>query len=83
MEHYVTALTSEILTLYIQGIQVMTRSTWESERARLVRLINGDVFFKLTVWAVAMRRKFMKVPLGDTDTFQVCLFLIGKISVFF
>ena len=47
-------------------------------RTELFKIINGDVFFPLKEWPLALRLCFWTKPLSDAESFKMMLFLIGN-----
>ena len=48
------------------------------ERRDLFRLLNGDIFYPVSVWPKDIKLLFWKKPIGDTDTFKLLLFFLGN-----
>ena len=44
----------------------------------LLNLMNGDVFYRLSVWPAWEGRMFWKKPLEDADILKLALFLYGN-----
>lgn len=66
------------LNCYKNRIFGLSPTQFTTERMRLLQLINGDVFFKLSKWPKSMKRLFFKKPHSDKETSVLLYFLIGK-----
>ena len=48
------------------------------KRVELLRDIDGEIFYPLSMWPKKMERLFWKKPLQDKDSFKLVLFLFGN-----
>ena len=48
------------------------------ERRDFFQLLNGDIFYPISVWPQDIKLLFWKKPIGDTDTFKLLLFFLGN-----
>ena len=66
-------------TVFVKNASLAERKKISSqERKYLLNLMNGDVFYRLSIWPAWARRMFWKKPLEDADTFKLALFLYGN-----
>ena len=45
-------------------------------RQNLMKQINGDLFYPMSLWPTRMRQSFWAKPIGDEDTSKLSLFLV-------
>ena len=67
-----------VRTYYEQKLKLMTRAEIVEERKELLKMLNGDVFFKIALWPRWVERAFWRKPISDSDTFKLAIFFIGN-----
>ena len=67
-----------MLEWYLSTLCYFTLQGVVERRMELFKIINGDVFFPLKEWPLALRLCFSTKPLFDEDSFKMMLFLIGN-----
>lgn len=67
-----------MLEWYLSTLCYFTLQGVVERRMELFKIINGDVFFPLKEWPLALRLCFWTKPLFDEDSFKMMLFLLGN-----
>ena len=62
----------------VEGLLTRTKSEIMGRRHELVRLYDGDMFYKMSLWPATMLRIFWKKPISDRETFKLVLFLYNN-----
>jgi len=60
------------------NIHNLSRTRVIEVRRNLLTLLNGDVFYPLSIWPQDIQQLFWKKPIGDADTFKLMLFFLGN-----
>ena len=67
-----------MLEWYVSTMCYFTLQEIVERRTMLFKIINGDAFFPLKEWPLALRLCFWTKPLSDEDSFKMMLFLLGN-----
>ena len=67
-------ITKQEIMMYKDRIMKMSKQEYKNERMRLLRMINGDAFFKLDYWPKDYKKLFFNKPLGDKQTSMMIFF---------
>ena len=78
LEHIPNSVSTEELISFFNRTLRMDKSTIMAERRRLIKLVNGDVFFPFQKWRVEEKNMFMTRPLDRVKLLKVMLFLLGN-----
>ena len=65
-----------MLDWYLSTMCYSTLQEVVERRTKLFQIINGDVFFPLKEWPLALRLCFWSKPISDEGSFKMMLFLI-------
>lgn len=57
-------------------IRNSTKREMSEKRQSLLKDLDGDMFYSLSVWRHDMRRLLWKKPIGDKESFKLVLFLM-------
>ena len=66
------------LKMYRQEIRLLSKKEVSDRRRKLLKDLNGNVFFTLKLWPKEMQAVFWKKPMGDMETFKLALFFINN-----
>ena len=55
-----------------------TAKAISERRHTLLKLIDGDIFYALSLWPQDMKLIFLKKPICDLECFKLLLFLVGN-----
>ena len=67
-----------MLDWYLSTMCYFTLQEVVERRTKLFQIINGDFFFPLKEWPLAMRLCFWSKPISDEGSFKMMMFLIGN-----
>jgi len=67
-----------MLEWYLSSMCYFALQEVVERRTKLFKFINGDAFFPLKEWPLALRLCFCTKPPSDEDSFKMMLFLIGN-----
>lgn len=56
----------------------LNNSNIQQIRGEIYKSINGDSFFPIHTWPLDMQLLFTNLPLSDSDTFKLILFMFGN-----
>ena len=64
--------------LYQTQFQHLTKTAIIDKRKELFNLLNGDIFYPISLWPHNIQLKFWNKPSTDQDTFNLFLFFFGN-----